>query len=124
MTTVDEYIAAADEERRPTLEALRALVREAAPDAQEEIRHGMPYYGLHGDLVAFAAQKRYFSFYVMSGGATVAPYREALGKLDCGKGCIRFRSLDQVPDGVLHDLVLAAARANQEQAGLNAAVPG
>jgi len=113
LTGVDEYIAAAAEERRPTLEALRALVRDAVPEAREELRYRMPYYDHHGDLCAFAAQKRYFSFYVLSSGEPLAPYRDALGKLDVGKGCIRFRSLDQVPEGVLTDVVFAAARANE-----------
>jgi hypothetical protein len=75
--TVDEYIAAAPEDRRGTLAALRDLVRSAVPDAVEEIRHRMPYYAHHGDLCAFAAQKNYFSFYVMSGGLDAAGHRDA-----------------------------------------------
>ena len=116
MTTVQIYVETAEEERRPTLFALRKLVRETVPDAVESIRYGMPYYNHHGDLCAFAAQRRYFSFYVMSAGEPIEPHRKALGQLDVGKGCIRFRSLDEVPDGVLAEILGAAAAANEERA--------
>src|SRR5262245_58616946 len=94
--TVDEYIAAADPDRREALRALRDVIRDAAPRAQEEIRHKMPYYLYHGDLVALASHKHHFSVYVM-GGQRLTEHRDALGKLDCGKGCIRFKKLDQLP---------------------------
>jgi uncharacterized protein YdhG (YjbR/CyaY superfamily) len=118
MTTVQAYIDAAEESRRPTLYALRKLVRETVPDAVESIRHGMPYYNHHGDLCAFAAQKRYYSFYVMSAGEPIAPHRGALGTLDVGKGCIRFTSLDELPGGVLAEILTAAAEANETRAGV------
>jgi uncharacterized protein YdhG (YjbR/CyaY superfamily) len=57
--TVGEYIAAADPDRREALRALRDVIRDAAPHAHEEIRHKMPYYVYHGDLVAFASQKNH-----------------------------------------------------------------
>ena len=118
MTTVQAYVDAQEESRRPTLLALRKLVRETVPDAVESIRYGMPYYNHHGDLCAFAAQKRYFSFYVMSAGEPIAPHRKALGKLDAGKGCIRFGSLDEVPEGLLAEILEAAAEANEKRAGV------
>lgn len=106
--TVDEYIAAAGPDRQEALRALRALVREAAPEAREEIRHGMPYYDLDGDLVAFAAQKHHFSVYLLR-GLLADEHRAALGKLDCGKGCIRFRTLEEAPLDVLREIVRDAA---------------
>jgi uncharacterized protein YdhG (YjbR/CyaY superfamily) len=119
VTTVQSYLDAAQEERRGTLRALRKLVRETVPDAVESIRYGMPYYNHHGDLCAFAAQKRYFSLYVMSAGEPIAPHRTVLGQLDVGKGCIRFSSLDEVPDGVLSEILKAAAAANEKRAGVS-----
>jgi uncharacterized protein YdhG (YjbR/CyaY superfamily) len=114
--TVDDYIASVDVQRRPTLEALRALVRETVPDVTESVQHKMAYYSHHGDLCAFAAQKNYFSFYMMGGGDVVERHRAQLGKLNCGKGCIRFRSLDEAPLETLRTMLRESARANEAAA--------
>ena len=81
--TVDEYIAAADPDRREALQALREVIRDAAPQAREEIRHKMPYYVYHGDLVAFASQKNHFSVYVM--GPRMADHLHELGSSTAGR---------------------------------------
>ena len=112
--TVDEYIAAADPDRRAALRALRDTIREVVPQAQEEIRHRMPYYVYHGDLVAFASQKNHLSVYVM--GSRLTDHRDALGKLDCGKGCIRFRKLEELPLDVFREIVRDTAAANEAAA--------
>lgn len=109
--TVDEYIAAADPDRREALRALREVIRDAVPQAREEIRHKMPYYAYHGDLVAFAAQKNHFSVYVM--GPRLADHLHELGKLNCGKGCIRFKRLEELPLDVLREIVRETAAENE-----------
>ena len=114
--SVDDYIAAADPARRPTLEALRALVRETVPEAEESVQYKMAYYAHHGDLCAFAAQKNYFSFYMMGRGGVVERHSDELGKLNCGKSCIRFRSLDEAPLETLRTMLQQSARANEASA--------
>jgi uncharacterized protein YdhG (YjbR/CyaY superfamily) len=113
--TVDEYIAAADPDRRKALRALRDVIRAAAPQAREEIRHRMPYYAYHGDVVAFASHKNYFSLYVM-GGKRLIDHRDAFGKLNCGKSCIRFKRLDELPLDVIREIVRDTAAANEAAA--------
>ena len=113
--TVDEYIAAADPNRRDALRALRDVIRDAAPQAHEEIRHKMPYYVYHGDLVAFASQKNHLSVYVM-GDKRLMEHRDALGKLNCGKGCIRFKKLEDLPLDVLREIVRDTAVENERAA--------
>jgi uncharacterized protein YdhG (YjbR/CyaY superfamily) len=115
LLTVDEYIAAADPDRRDALRALRDVIRDAAPEAHEEIRHKMPYYVYHGDLVAFASQKNHFSLYVM-GDKRLTEHRDALGKLNCGKGCIRFKKLEELPLDVLREIVRDTAAENERAA--------
>jgi len=112
--TVDQYIAAADPDRREALRTLRAVIRHAAPREREEIRHEMPYYIYQGDLVAFASHKNYYSVYVMGGRLT--DHRDALGKLNCGKSCIRFKKLDQLPLDVLREIVRDTVAANETAA--------
>ena len=104
---VDAYIAAAPPERQPTLHRLRKLIRKTVPKVKESIQHGMPVYQLDGLFLAFAAQKNYFSFHLNE--SVLAAHSEELGKLNCGKGCIRFRKDADLPDAIIVSLVKLAA---------------
>ena len=111
ITTVDEYIAAAPPERQATLRRLRSLIRSTVPEANERIEYGMPSYEYHGLFCGFAAQKRYSSFYLLH-GAVVDAHRPLLAGLDVGKGCIRFKRDEQLPDETVRTLLKAVAAAN------------
>lgn len=99
--TVDDYLAELPADRRDALQRLREMIRAAAPAAAEHMAHGMASYTLGGSILfALAAQKNYLALYVVETDV-VAAHKEALGKLDCGKSCIRFRKLDQLPTDVV-----------------------
>ena len=68
-------------------------------------------------LIALAAQKRHLSLYVCAvvDGAYLAEARaDRLGKVSCGRSCIRFTSLDRVDtvelDRLVRDAVAATAQ--------------
>jgi uncharacterized protein YdhG (YjbR/CyaY superfamily) len=103
-TTVAAYLAELPEDRREALATLHALIRKALPGAVESIQYGMPSYALGEAGVGMAAQKHYLALYVCD-GELVDRYRPRLGKLNCGKGCIRFKSLDDLPLDVIEDLL-------------------
>jgi uncharacterized protein YdhG (YjbR/CyaY superfamily) len=64
---VDSYIAAAPEGARPLLKELRETIRAAAPEAEERISYGMPYYHLHGvRLTYFQAHTRHIGLYAFT----------------------------------------------------------
>ena len=72
-------------------------------------------------LIALAAQKRHLSLYVCAvvDGAYLAEARAAaLGKVSCGKSCIRFTSLDRVDttelSALLRDAVAATGGGRNE----------
>lgn len=72
-------------------------------------------------LIALAAQKRHLSLHVCAvvGGEYLVEARaDRLGKVSCGKSCIRFNSLDRVDAGELAALVRDAVAATA--AGTNA----
>jgi Domain of unknown function (DU1801) len=72
-------------------------------------------------LIALAAQKRHLSLYVCAvvDGAYLAESRaQELGKVSCGKSCIRFTSLDAVDTGALTAVLRDAVAATE--AGDNA----
>jgi uncharacterized protein YdhG (YjbR/CyaY superfamily) len=60
---VDDYIAAVPESVRPMLRELRETIRSAAPEADERISYGMPYFHLHGRLAYFRAHARHIGLY-------------------------------------------------------------
>src|SRR3712207_5688604 len=65
-------------------------------------------------LIALAAQKRHLSLYVCAvvDGAYLPEVRaERLGRVSCGKSCIRFTSLDRVDAAELSALVRDAVTA-------------
>jgi hypothetical protein len=65
-------------------------------------------------LIALAAQKRHLSLYVCAvvDGAYLAETRaDRLGRVSCGKSCIRFTSLDKVDVDELSALVRDAVAA-------------
>ena len=72
-------------------------------------------------LIALAPQKRHLSLYVCAvvDGSYLAESRaERLGKVSCGKSCIRFTALDRVDAAELGALVRDAVAATA--AGVNA----
>ena len=108
-TTVDRYLAELPLERRAVLQQLRGLVQSAAPDATECMRYGMPAYALGELLCAMAAQKGHYSLY-LGDTKLLERFRPQLGKLSVGKGCIRFKHLEQVPLPVLRQILSEAAK--------------
>jgi uncharacterized protein YdhG (YjbR/CyaY superfamily) len=61
---VDEYIAKAPKEVRGKLKELRAIIKSAAPKAEERISYGMPYYRYKGRLVYFRLSRAHIGLYV------------------------------------------------------------
>ena len=87
--TVSEYLEELPADRRSDLTELRAVIRRVSPQAAEWMQYGLPAFG---DLCAFASQKNYMALYVCEGDIVKAHLAQ-LGKVSCGKGCIRFKRL-------------------------------
>ena len=63
---VDAYLADLPEEVRASLERVRAIVRESAPECTERVSYGIPIFRLRKDLVGMASQKNHSSLHTMS----------------------------------------------------------
>lgn len=87
--TISEYLEELPSDRRAALSELRALIHRVAPQTVEAMQYGLPSFG---DLCALASQKNYMSLYVCESGL-VQSHLAILGKVSCGKGCIRFKRL-------------------------------
>ena len=65
---IDEYLRGIDEPKRGTLEALRGMILEIVPEAEEGISYRVPAFRVHGKVVAgFAAFKDHLSYLPFSG---------------------------------------------------------
>ena len=62
----DAVFAQQPPERREHLEALRALVKKAAPGARESMKWGMPYYELKGGFCALYTSKTYAALNILA----------------------------------------------------------
>ena len=132
MTDVDAWFGAAGP-REEELRRVDALVMAAAPGIDRQLvpvgSSTMLGYGLRPyrpksaktttlwPLIALAAQKRHLSLYVCAvvEGEYLAESRAAkLGKVSCGKSCIRFTSLDTVDAEGLGTLVRDAVAATRD----------
>ena len=87
--TISDYLEELPPDRRSALNELRALIHRVAPQAVEWMQYGLPAFG---DLCAMASQKNYMALYVCEGDIVKA-HLPQLGKVSCGKGCIRFKRL-------------------------------
>jgi uncharacterized protein YdhG (YjbR/CyaY superfamily) len=128
VNTVQEYIEALPEDRKPVIEKLREVILANLPDGfEEQISYGMISYvvplsrypqGYHvkkGEplpFISLASQKNYLALYHMGlyGNPKleewfVKEYAEQVPtKLDMGKSCIRFKNPDHIPYDLIAEL--------------------
>jgi len=115
--TVDGYLAELPEDRRAAISAVRQVVLENLPQGYEEMmqfgmigyvipleRYPVTYNGQALQYAARASQKNYMSLYlrnVYSDEAMeiwfVDRYKDSGKRLDMGKACVRFKSLQDLP---------------------------
>ena len=124
-STVHALLAAQPAARRRELETVLALVRKHLPAGYEEAmvkgmvvwqvplaRYPDTYNGHALWYAALAAQKSYFSLYLMNAyadPARAARLREGFGaagkKLDMGKSCIHFKAADDLALDVVAEAI-------------------
>lgn len=90
--TIDAYIAQFPDSVQVKLQAIRAVIRDHAPDAQEAMRYQMPTFQLEGNLIHFAAYKHHIGIYPTPTG--VEAFKEELSGYKNAKGSIQI-PLDQ-----------------------------
>jgi len=87
-STIDEYISQFPPDVREKLQQMRAVIKEAAPEAAEKISYQMPAFYLNGNLVYFAAFKYHIGFYPAPRG--IEAFREELSQYKGAKGSVQF----------------------------------
>ena len=122
--TVDEYLASLPDDRRPVIEAVRQVVLDHLPDGFEEVfqyrmlsyvipleRYPLTYNKQPLAVTSLANQKRHMALYLMgvygdeSAEAWLRSRWPPDKKLDMGKSCLRFRSLDDLPLDLIGEVI-------------------
>lgn len=122
--SIDEYIATFPEEIQTLLEAVRATIKSAAPDAKEQISYQMPAFVLNGNLVYFAAWKNHIGFYPASSSVPEA-FKDELSRYEGTPGAVKFPISQPLPLELISKIVqfrvtenlnIAAAKARKKKA--------
>jgi uncharacterized protein YdhG (YjbR/CyaY superfamily) len=107
---VDRYLAAIDEPKRSTLEALRTSILEVLPEAEQCISYGMPAFKVGGKTVAgFAAFKNHLS-YLPHSGSVLSSLGDDLAAYETSKGALRFAVNKPLPKRLVKKLVATRLR--------------
>ena len=126
-TTVEEYLASLPEDRRQAISRVRELILSNLPNGYEEVMNwGMITYQVPLDIepdtyngkpllyAALASQKHHMALYltaVYADPAKAAAFRHAYAetgkRMDIGRSCVRFRTLDELPLELLGETIRA-----------------
>lgn len=130
-TTVAAYLAGLPPDRRASIARIRGVIRKRLPRGyRESVSWGMICYAVplsrypdtyNGQplcYAALAAQKNHLALYLMSAymdpelaRALKDGFKKAGKRLDMGKSCLRFRSAEDLPLGVIGDIIASTPMA-------------
>lgn len=111
---MDEYIAGFPPDIQAILQQIRAVIREAAPNATEAISYQMPTFKLNGNLVHFAAHTNHIGFYPTPSGTE--KFAQSLASYRTSKGAIQFPLDKPIPYDLIKEITLFRVRENSEKA--------
>jgi uncharacterized protein YdhG (YjbR/CyaY superfamily) len=112
--SVDAYIAAFPENVKKSLEKVRMTIRQAVPEAEEQISYNMPAFRFHGVLSYYAAHKEHIGFYPAD-ARVIEVFRNDLKGFETSKGTIRIPFEKPIPVDLIKKIVKYRAQENLEK---------
>lgn len=116
-TTIAEYIQAAPRVAQPHLRRLYAILKSVAPDAQETIKWGTPFFVEPRFLFAFSAHKAHCNFAPMA--AALEAFRGELAAHQTTKNFLQIPYDRPVPEDLVRRMAehcLQSARDRDDDA--------
>ena len=92
---IDQYVSMYPVKVQDILQKIRAVIKEAAPGAEETISYQIPTFRLKGNLVHFAAFKNHIGFY--PGSHAIEVFKDEISSYPLSKGTIRFALSGEIP---------------------------
>ena len=102
--TIPDYIEAAPAAGQPALRRLYALLREVAPEAEEAIKWGTPFFVEPRFLFAFSAHQKHLNF--TPDAAALAAFGAELEAHRTTKGSLQVRYADPFPEALIRRIAV------------------
>lgn len=101
---IDDYISAQPQEVQDILQAIRATIKSAAPEAEETMNYDIPAFSLvkggkRDKQIMFAVFKKHIGFYPFP--STIEAFEKELAAYTFAKGSVQFPLNKPIP----HDLI-------------------
>lgn len=101
-TTIAEYIRSAPLDGQPHLRRLYAILKSVAPDAEEAIKWGTPFFVEPRFLFAFSAHKAHLNFAPTQ--ATLETFRRELQTHKTTKNTLQIPYNDPLPEDLVRKI--------------------
>jgi uncharacterized protein YdhG (YjbR/CyaY superfamily) len=101
--TIDAYIEQFPQEVQSILQKIRAVIKEAAPQAVEKISYQMPGFVYLGALVWFAVHTHHIGFYPTGEG--IEAFKDELSTYKTSKGAVQFPLDQPIPYDLIRRIV-------------------
>jgi uncharacterized protein YdhG (YjbR/CyaY superfamily) len=112
-TTIAEYIRTAPREGQPHLRRLRAILKSVAPEAEEAIKWGTPFFIEPRFLFAFSAHKAHLNFAPTA--AALERFRQELEKHKTTKETFQIPYNQPLPEGLIRKIAQYRVREVRER---------
>ena len=100
---IDQYIAGFPPDVQETLQKIRDIINDAAPDAEETIKYRMPTFVMDGNLVHFAGFEKHIGFYPTP--SAIEAFGIDLAGYESAKGSVQFPLDQPVPFALIRSMV-------------------
>lgn len=114
INTIDVYISQHPLQIQEKLNALKSVIEQAAPNAQQRISYQMPTYSQHGNLVHFAVHQKHIGFY--PGPSGVLAFEHKLTEYKTSKGAVQFPLDKSLPLEIIKEIVIYRVAENVRKA--------
>ena len=112
-TTIAEYIRAAPREGQAHLRRLYAILKSVAPEAEEAIKWGTPFFVEPRFLFAFSAHKAHLNFAPTA--AALEAFRKELATHETTKGTLQIRYDQPLPETLVRKIAEYCVRDVRER---------
>lgn len=112
-TTITGYIQAAPRAGQPHLRQLYAILKSVAPQAEEAIKWGTPFFVEPRFVFAFSAHKAHLSF--APAAATMEAFRKELKAHKTTKGTLQVPYDEPMPEDLIRQLAEHSLRLVSER---------
>lgn len=101
--SIRAYVERFPPEIQRRLLAVRQIIADIAPEAEEAIKYQMPTFVHHGNLIHYAAFKNHIGIYPLP--KVIETLKEDLKPYRQGKGSIQFQNEEELPLEVIEKIV-------------------